>query len=78
MKYILVVTVVMVAFWIWRNNRRQEQAQEERQRQARATRTSSPVRMVACGYCGTHLPETDAVAGSRGHYCSEDHRRRKE
>lgn len=79
MKYLLVLTVVLVAFWIWRNNRRQEQAERQAARQSRP-RTPSvptpPLRMVACAHCGTHLPETDALASPEGFYCSEDHRRR--
>ncbi|MFP5466837.1 MAG: PP0621 family protein [Gammaproteobacteria bacterium] len=71
MKYLLVVAVVLVAFWIWRNNRRQEQAQRQTMRPPATT--STPVRMVACHHCGTHLPETDAVAGSLGVYCSQAH-----
>lgn len=78
MKYLLVVTVVLVAFWIWRNNRRQEQADaaQHRQRRQQAKTAAMPVRMVACAHCGTHLPETDAVSGAGGFYCNDDHRRR--
>ncbi len=74
MKYLLVIAVVLVAFWVWRNNRQQARGQVQRQTAA----PTSPVRMVACLHCGTHLPETDAVAGSRGAYCSRDHLRREE
>lgn len=71
MKYLLVVAVVLVAFWVWRNNRRQEQT--PRQPVKPPATPSTPMRMVACRHCGTHLPETDAIAGSRGVYCSRDH-----
>lgn len=76
MKYLLVVAVVLVAFWIWRNNRRQEQAQRQTMRPPAPP--SIPVRMVACRHCGTHLPETEAIAGSRGVYCSQAHRLKEE
>lgn len=76
MKYLLVLLVVVVAIWIWRNNRRVNPVE-------RQAGTKPPVRpqplpptvMVACAHCGAHLPEADAVAGTRGVYCSADHRR---
>lgn len=73
MKYLLVIAVVLVAFWVWRNDRRQEQA-ERQPRRAPAT-PPAPVPMVACRHCGTHLPETEAVQGARGWYCCAGHRR---
>lgn len=78
MKYLLVIAVVLVAFWVWRNNRQQERGQVQRQTSRPPTAPTSPVRMVACLHCGTHLPETDAVAGARGAYCNRDHLRREE
>ena len=30
--------------------------------------------MVACLHCGLHLPHSEAVAGTRGPYCSAAHR----
>ena len=41
-------------------------------------RANVPAIMVACRQCGTHLPETEAVQGSQGAYCSADHRRQYE
>jgi uncharacterized protein len=77
MKYLLVIAVVMVAFWIWRNNRRAEAAERAAQRPA-ARPPGQPVTMVACRVCGTHLPQTDAVTGRQGSYCSAEHRQRLE
>lgn len=76
MKYLLVIAVVLVAFWVWRNDRRQEQA-ERQPRRARAT-PEAPVPMVACRHCGTHLPETEAIQGGRGWYCCAAHHRLEE
>jgi uncharacterized protein len=70
MKYLLVVTVVLVAFWIWRQNRRGGESHPE---QAPARRTTAPQIMVSCKVCGTHLPQSDAVAGQHGAYCSQEH-----
>jgi len=30
--------------------------------------------MVSCAHCGIHLPRDEAVAGTRGLYCSSAHR----
>lgn len=77
MKYLLVLAVVGVAFWIWRNNRRAEAADRAAQRRPAPT-PAKPVTMVACRVCGTHLPHTEAVQGHRGAYCSAEHRQRLE
>ena len=70
MKYLLVVTVVLVAFWIWRQNRRSASNDKPK---APPKSPSVPQIMVSCRVCGTHLPQTDAVAGQRGAYCSREH-----
>lgn len=71
MKFLLVLTVVLVAIWIWRNNRRIDTTQEERKRPAQAR---PPMPMIACLHCGTHLPESESVKGPHGRYCSAEHR----
>lgn len=80
MKYLLVLVVVMVAFYIWRNNRLGNRGEAARKAppppQGRANNV--PVIMVACQQCGTHLPETEAVQGQQGPYCSAEHRRLRE
>ena len=73
MKFLLVLTVVAVAVWLWRNNRRSDAAPPRR-----APPPHLPLRMVACLHCGTHLPETEAVRGAVGVYCSADHRQQHE
>lgn len=70
MKYLLVLTVVLVAFWIWRNNRRSDDAARPPKR---TPSSAVPQVMVSCQVCGTHLPQGDAVAGQRGAYCSQEH-----
>jgi uncharacterized protein len=75
MKYLLVMGLVLVVFWIWRHNR-------ETERNADAARPPSPpqrepavTEMVACDLCHVHLPRSEALIGSQGIYCSEAHRR---
>lgn len=75
MKYLLVLSVVLIAFWIWRNNRRED---IQRKRPTRPPPPALPVNMVACQHCGTHLPETESVKGPHGHYCSTEHQRQDE
>jgi len=74
MKYLLVMALVLVAFWIWRNNR-------ETGKSAGSPRPPVPQReptvteMVACDVCHVHLPRSEALIGDRGIYCSDAHRR---
>ncbi len=74
MKYLLVLAVVMVAFYIWRNNRLEDRRAKPPARPA-PPKGLAPTIMVACRQCGTHLPENEAVAGRQGAYCSAEHRR---
>lgn len=69
MKYLLVLGVLGVALWLWRHNRQDEVSSHTRPTQ----RPQKPGNMVACQYCGTHLPETDAVRGLKGYYCDPRH-----
>ena len=75
MKYLLVLLVVVVAVWIWRNNRRANPVERQTGQKPQAPpQALPPTIMVACAHCGAHLPEADAVTGTRGVYCCMDHR----
>ena len=74
MKFLLVLAVLVVAFWIWRNNRITDTPAERPVRRER----DRPVPMIACDHCGTHLPEGEAVKGTDGRYCCQEHRRQHE
>lgn len=76
MKYLLVLAVVMVAFYVWRNNRVADRSKSRPPPTPAGSRL--PVVMVACQHCGTHLPQADTVQGRLGPYCSADHRQLKE
>lgn len=87
MKFVLVILVVLAGVWLWRRNRAEEARDEaEAAAQAQAGRASqpppavqqAPAEMVSCRHCGLHLPAADAVAGTQGPYCSQDHLRRHE
>lgn len=77
MKYLMVFAVVLVAFWFWRQGR---QVDDDKPPSAPppSKPLPPPTAMVACLQCGTHLPETEAVRGQQGAYCSEEHRRLRE
>lgn len=76
MKYLLVLAVVLVAFWIWRNNRLPPRSDApDRPAGPKPPAPSVPDEMVACRHCGVHLPRADAVRGALGPYCGHEHRR---
>jgi uncharacterized protein len=72
MKYILVLIVVWVGYQLWRRARIADQAAQERsQRQP-----DTPMAMVVCAHCGTHLPKTEALTHGGHFYCNAEHRDR--
>ena len=73
MKYLLVLLVVGVAFYIWRTNRQAERHEKATPPPAPASR--EPAQMLACAHCGVHLPTAEAVQGRHGAYCGHEHRR---
>jgi uncharacterized protein len=75
MKYLLVLALVLVAFYIWRNNRVTDRSEPPK---APRPPSNVPAIMVACLECGTHLPDTEAVRGRIGSYCSVEHQRQHE
>ncbi len=78
MKYLLVLVVVLVAFYIWRNNRIADRSGERDAPAPPPRRPAPPAIMVACLECGTHLPEGEAVQGRLGVYCCAEHRQQRE
>ena len=75
MKYLIVVAVLAVAFWLWRNNRQNAKVQQKKSApaQTKAPPVGPPQAMLQCAACGVHLPATDAVVGRRGSYCTAAH-----
>ncbi len=66
MKYLFWAIVIVFVWWAWRRTRGSATQQPP---------TAPPTQeMVTCAHCGIHLPHTEAVAGSRGQYCSAAHR----
>jgi uncharacterized protein len=76
MKYLLVILLILVVFWLWRSGR---PSPKKTAPPGRAPSKSSEAKeiteMVACGVCHVHLPKSEALIGRDGFYCSEAHRR---
>jgi len=76
-KYLLVLAVVLIAFWLWRSNRERESESNRTEKPPPGRPGPDPtkaIEMVSCDVCGTHCPQGDAVVGRRGVYCSVQHR----
>ena len=74
MKFILVIAVVLVAFYVWRSSR-------IARRPPPAAPRSDPakvVEMASCDLCGVHCAVNDLVVGRRGAYCTTQHRAQAE
>lgn len=72
MKFLLVIAVVLVAFWLWRSARRRAAPG----RDPGTARTGDPQEMVRCAVCGVFSPRSQALEGPGGLYCSREHRQR--
>lgn len=77
MKYLLVLILALVVFWLWRSSRQAGKTAAQPQRPARQAPAGKKeiTEMVACGVCHVHLPKSEALIGRDGFYCSEAHRR---
>ena len=84
MKYLLVVAVIAVAFWVWRNNRLQNKEDAANASAKASTKKTvqdtlaQPQPMLQCVACGVHLPAGEALTGRQGSYCSAAHRAKLE
>ena len=75
-KWMLVLAVVVLGYVWWRHQRQAEGAERAaRQRPAAPPAPAPPAPMLRCRHCGVHLPANEAVRGTLGPYCSDEHRR---
>lgn len=79
LKWIGVILLVAVVWWLLRRSSGQPTAQAPAPPQALrgqpAARRSGPQTIVACTHCDLHLPVNEAFMGPDGRpYCSEAHR----
>lgn len=69
MKYLLLLLVLLVAYFSWRNAR----IRKTSARRAPPPKLAAPQDMLACAVCGLHVPRSDAlIAGGRS-YCGKAH-----
>lgn len=82
LKYAVVILVVLLGFWLWRKNREDSaDAQDElpsSPKKKSVTQSTQPQIMLSCAVCGVHLPQSDALVGKRGSYCSAAHHQQRE
>jgi uncharacterized protein len=62
----------LLGLWIWRAARGAVQRPPQDDPRPPKTVTQDA---VACAHCGLHIPAAEALAGSRGRYCCDEHRR---
>ena len=74
MKFLLLMSVVVLAIWLWRSGR----ASSAGSKPAKPPGQSAPLEMVGCSVCGIHVPAAEAFEGKRGSYCCQEHRQRAE
>ena len=67
MKYLLLIALVAVIWWVWK-----KRAQRPAAGPARAA--PDPEQMVVCAHCGVYLPQSDSIAANGARFCSEAHR----
>ena len=79
MKFLLVIAVLVAAYYVWRAGRRSDAGSPPAGRARPGKDTSRPQDMVQCASCAVHLPRTEALPGRDGAvFCSDEHRRRHE
>ena len=75
MKYLLLLAVIAIGFWMLNKRLRGPASPPPAAGPAKKRASQAPAAMVACAHCGLHLPAADAVREGEHPYCSEAHRR---
>ncbi|NUZ05694.1 PP0621 family protein [Piscinibacter koreensis] len=70
MKIVLVLIAVAILFWLMFGGRRRTGGR----RAPRGSRSAAPQPMVACAYCGVHLPRDEALVDGSSVFCGREHR----
>ncbi|NJD26379.1 MAG: hypothetical protein FIB06_13355 [Betaproteobacteria bacterium] len=70
MKYLILLAVVAVIWWVWSKRARGPRAASHA-----PTREKEVERIVACAHCGVHIPESESIGDDSGvRYCCAAHR----
>ena len=72
MKYLLVLALVLVIFWVWRSSRTRSSTGHDQTRKPDGQAVKTEI--VECDVCHLHLPRSDALIGTDGTFCSHAHR----
>lgn len=70
MKIILVFVAFYALWWLLRRSF----GAQRRPPSGRGSATDEPQTILACAYCGLHLPRDEALPGRGGIFCGEAHR----
>jgi len=76
MKYLLVLAIALLVFWVWRSARGARKADEAQSPPPASQRKSPPALpqdMVPCTLCAMHVPRAEATEGRKGLYCGAEH-----
>jgi len=66
-KFLLLVLVIVVVWWLAKGFRRKNAAKDAPE--------AAPEQMVNCGHCGLYLPRGEAIRDGNRFYCCDEHRR---
>jgi uncharacterized protein len=72
MKIILFVIAVLVLLWLLRGATGRRGNGDGGS--ARSPTPNAPQPVIACAYCGVHLPRDEALPGRGGVFCGDAHR----
>ena len=86
MKLALILVAVLVAIWLFKSGRRIDPPDDKGRKPTPGHRPGGAdgkapdlaLEMVRCQHCDLHLPKAESIAGQRGVYCSEAHRKQAE
>lgn len=67
MKYLLLITIVLVLWWAWRKRSTHSQG-------GAPTVEKVPENIVACAHCGVHHPLSESLPEGQQFFCSAAHR----
>lgn len=70
MKIVLIVIAVAILLWLIFGGRKRT----ARRAASRKTGAAAPQPMIACAYCGVHLPRDEAVLDHGAAFCGSEHR----
>jgi len=70
MKILLFVIAVVVLLWLLRGTA----GRRRNGGTAKSPPPTAPQPVIACAYCGVHLPRDEALPGRGGVFCGEAHR----